>query len=61
MLSSPSVISILFLVQLTRFVVSIVYTSTSTNATLPAFSLIIGMHEMLNVIIISIISTTLFY
>ena len=50
----------LFSIQLTRFLVSIVYLLTDTDASFSAFQVVLGMHEMLNVIMRSVI-TTLFY
>ena len=44
----------LFSIQLTRFLVSIVYVLTGTNATHSAFIFIFGIHEMLNVIMKSL-------
>ena len=50
----------LFSIQLARLLVSIVILFTDPNVPHPAFLLIIGIHEMLNVIIRSVIAV-LFY
>ena len=47
----------LFSIQLARLVATIVYVLTGTNASLSALHLIIGIHQMLNVIIRSVVVT----
>ena len=51
----------LFSIQLARLVATIVNVLTGTDATLAAYYLIVGIHEMLNVIIKLLIIATLFY